>query len=123
MNIFSNWTTRHLYEFLRILDTEYTNKNNLVQQVKAEIRKRNKKESVKDRRIIKDYGIDGYILRIECPDYVHTKEDGEEWFHEEEELYYYPSIYDCTGQLFTSWYSLFNINGKWICYHSISCDV
>ncbi len=128
--MFSDYTTRRLYEFLHILKTEYINKDRtmnpiiqqFIRQIKEEIRKRNK-ETVSDRRIIHDYGIDGYILRVECPEYVKTKFDAEEWFHENEELFYYPSPYDCTGQLFTSWHSLFNVNGKWICYYGISCDV
>ena len=124
MNVFSDWSTRRIYEFMNILGTEYTNKDNLIQQAKEEIRKRNKEASATDRRMIHEYEYgDGYILRIECPDYVHTKEDAEEWFHEDEEIEYHWSPYDCTGQSFTSWYKLFNVNGKWICYHSVSIDV
>lgn len=127
MNIFSDWTTRHLYEFVYMLEREYanSNKDNLIKEVKKEIRKRNNKKSESDRRVINNYGnsLDGYILRIECPDYVHTKEDAEEWFHENEEMEYHWLPYDCTGQLFTSWYSLFNVNEKWICYHSVGIDI
>lgn len=75
-----------------------------------------------DRRMIKEDG-DGYLLLIECPDWVETRMDAEEWFYSEEERTYIPSPYDCTGQQFTCWYKLFQRNGKWMCYHSIGVDV
>lgn len=75
-----------------------------------------------DRRMIK-VDMDGCILLIECPDWVETRMDAEEWFYSEEERTYIPSPYDCTGQQFTCWYKLFKRNGKWMCYHDIGIDV
>lgn len=34
-----------------------------------------------------------------------------------------PSMYDCTGQLFSNWYSIFRTPRGWRIYHSIGIDV
>ena len=74
--------------------------------------------------LVKDYGIDGYVIRFPLPAWVETEEDAEEYFREELELHYRPSMYDCTGQLFTSWHKIYRKpDGSWWCYHSIACDV
>lgn len=52
-----------------------------------------------------------------------TLEEMEEFFEEYFRIPYYDRGYDCTGQLFTSWHSIFKINGNWIIYHAISRDV
>ena len=90
---------------------------------KRAIREKNRKENeIKDRRIIKgDW--DGYLVKIYCPEWIETMEDAEEWFDDCEriEMIHYP--WDCTGQWFTSWHSIFCVNEKWICYHSVAMDV
>lgn len=89
---------------------------------KKAIREKLKKDDIKDRVMVKgDW--DGYLVKIYCPDWVETMEDAEEWFDDYEriEMIYYP--WDCTGQLFTCWYRIFNVNGKWICYHDVALDV
>lgn len=47
----------------------------------------------------------------------------EEFFENYFQIPYYDRGYDCTGQLFTSWHSIFKVNGNWIIYHCISMDV
>lgn len=75
------------------------------------------------RRIVKDYGIDGYIVRVELPEEVQTYLDAMEWFDACEHIEWVPGPYDCTGKLFTSWYKLFYIGGRYVCYHSVACDI
>lgn len=82
-----------------------------------------KSRDIKDRRIVKDYGIDGFIVRIVLPEWVETREEAEYWFEENERRECRPSMYDCTGDMFTSWYSLFFINGRWVAYHSVGVDI
>lgn len=82
-----------------------------------------KKDDNEDRRIIKDYGIDGCIIRIVLPEWIETKEEADEYFKDNEYMRTRYSAYDCTGDMFTSWYSLFFINGRWVAYHSVGVDI
>ena len=82
-----------------------------------------KSRDIKDRRIVKNYGMDGFVLLIELPEWVKTYEDAEYWFEENERRVCRPSMYDCTGDSFTSWYKLFQRNGRWMCYHSVAFDL
>lgn len=75
-----------------------------------------------ERYIVKDYGIDGYVERYPAPAECETLEDVDEWFMETQWIHMIPSQYDCTGQLFTSWYKPAYLNGRWFVYHSVSCD-
>lgn len=68
--------------------------------------------------IIKDYGIDGWIELRELPDV----DNPDEYFMDNYYFYYKPSIYDCTGQKFTSWYKIFKRNGKNMVYHRVAID-
>ena len=76
-------------------------------------------------RIIRDYGIDGYISLMQLPEFLDSEsmEEVVEWF--ESECYIEPtySAYDCTGRPFTNWYKVFRRLGHWFAYHSISFDV
>lgn len=78
------------------------------------------------RRIVKDYGIDGYVELVSIPEVFDTLdgEDGAEAFFKDFlEIQCRPSMYDCTGQAFTSWYKLFWRNGQYWAYHSVCFDV
>lgn len=73
--------------------------------------------------IVKDYGIDGYVIRFPLPDHIDSKTMAKAYFEDRCKYHYRPSQYDCTGQLFTRWYKLFLRNGRWWAYHSVGCDV
>ena len=49
-------------------------------------------------------------------------EEAEDEFRQEHRIEYYDRGYDCTGQAFTGWHSIFNVNGKYVLYHQISVD-
>ena len=72
---------------------------------------------------MKDDGIDGYILLMELPDFLESKEEAEEYFEQRHVINATPSIYDCTGQAFTSGYKVFKRRNKFFAYHSVSYDV
>lgn len=46
-----------------------------------------------------------------------------EWFEENRYIEAMPSMYDCTGQAFTSWYKFCKRRGNWYVYHFISFDL
>ena len=90
-------------------------------ELKQEIRRFNKRSS--DRRIVKDNGIDGFVELVELPEYLKSTEDATEYFEEYEVRHAIPSMYDCTGQAFTSWFKVFKRHNKFFAYHSICFDV
>lgn len=75
------------------------------------------------RRIVKDDGIDGFVELVTLPDDIDNVEYAEKFFHENVYMECRPSMYDCTGQLFTSWYKLFKRGNRFFAYHSVACDV
>lgn len=78
---------------------------------------------VSGREIVMDNGIDGYVQKIQLPQFVESKEEAEEYMEENEKITMRLTPWDCTGQAFTNWYKVFNTNGSWRAYHSIGFDV
>ena len=82
-----------------------------------------------ERRIVSsDY--DGYIELVSIPEVFDTLDDDADgnpgaktFFEEFLEIHARPSMYDCTGQAFTSWFKLFKRNGQFWAYHSVCFDV
>lgn len=102
--------------------------NDFVNEIKKEIRDYYKRKD-KERKewLIKDYGIDGGIVLFELPSEINSiKIDSFELAEEYFKAYEYrrcrPSMYDCTGQVFTSWYKIIKRNNKFYAYHCISFD-
>lgn len=93
-----------------------------IHALKLDIRKYNNRPEPEE-ILVKDYGIDGYVIRKPLPDCLTTVKDAEEWFKENEYMTCRPSMYDCTGDLFTSWYKIYEKDGRLWCYHSIGVDV
>ena len=103
--------------------------NDSVYKIKKEIRDYYK-EREKDRKewLIKDDWIDGSIVLVELPSEINSVkidsfELAEEYFKAYEYRKCRPSMYDCTGQVFTSWYKIIKRNNKFYAYHCISFDV
>lgn len=90
-------------------------------ELRALLKKRDRASAAK--RIVKDDGIDGFIVRIEFPEFIKTKEEAEAYFRQYEYIEPYYTYHDCTGRAFTSWYRLFLLNGVWTAYHSVRFDV
>lgn len=112
---------RFLQEFLPVSAKPSTVKEHIM-ELKRSIREYGHSEAP-SRKIVQDYGFDGYVLKIQLPEYVETKEEAEEYMEEIEKLEMRPTQWDCSGQAFTNWYKVFNTNGSWRAYHSIGFDV
>lgn len=102
--------------------------NDSVYKIKKEIRDYYK-EREKDRKewLIKDDWIDGSIVLVELPSEINSVkidsfELAEEYFKAYEYRKCRSSMYDCTGQVFTSWYKIIKRNNKFYAYHCISFD-
>ena len=128
LNIRGKKDLQFAYGLLKILEKEAINQKEneklqkLIVDYKKEIRAYvNKKAS--DRRIVKEYGIDGYIELIALPKRLTDIENAIEYFEDVEKIYYRPTYYDCTGQAFTSWYKVFKRNDRFFAYHSVCFDV
>ena len=94
--------------------------NEAVRWLKADIRKyQHEQDAKRVYTLVKDYGYDGHIVRFDMPDV----DDPEGWFDDNERLTMRPSMYDCTGQAFTSWHEFKTLGGRKVCYHSIAYDV
>lgn len=125
---------RRGYSWLRMLQEhvdEFDDKRltrELIRDQKRAIRKYYRQQAERelansDRRVIKDDGIDGCIIRIDMLDDFGSIDEARAWFEEYEYIHYQPSYYDCTGQCFTGWYSIFqHPDGHYIAYHRIACD-
>ena len=73
---------------------------------------------------IASYVGDDYIFSLEKVPYIcRTLEEAEEWFEEERKLLYYPTPYDCSGQIYTVLHKIFERNGELLCYHLTHMDV
>ena len=100
--------------------------NDSVYKIKKEIRDYYKRDERKE-WLIRDDGIDGGIVLFELPSEINSiKIDSFELAEEYFKAYEYrkcrPSMYDCTGQVFTSWYKIIKRNNKFYAYHCISFD-
>lgn len=127
------------YELLRTL-TEDGGKSleNYVAELKRNLRQYASRKPVYhvgmgftcERRIIKDYGIDGYIEIVSIPEVFdkieNSETDGpgaESFFRDFIEIQAVPSAYDCTGQSFTEWHKIIKRNGQYWAYHKVAIDV
>lgn len=75
-------------------------------------------------RLVKDYGIDGFVelqalsSNIGRNDIESAEEDFmEHWYIDG------PNVpWDCSGQMFTSWYKLVYRDNRWWAYHRVAVD-
>ena len=76
-------------------------------------------------RIVKEYGIDGFVELVSLPDDICNMREVEEYFRDNVYMECAPSMYDCTGKAFTGWYKLFmkHSEGSFYAYHSVCMDV
>ena len=101
----------------------------LIDEIKREVRRwandNGRTDDGYGHRIIKENGIDGYIELVSLPDELCTMKEAERYFKENVYIESVPSMYDCTGRAFTSWYKLFmkQSEGSFYAYHSVCFDV
>ena len=124
--ITNNQELRLAYEILNILSERSAQPEKLAKHIietKRAIRKYTHRDVSYDRRIVKDYGMDGYIALERLPDDLRDLPQAESFFERFMTYEYQPSAYDCTGQAMTNWFKVFRRNGGYYAYHSVSFDV
>ncbi len=113
-------------------DVDKSKVDEYAQEVKRELRRwAHRDTGIKDvglgfmveSRIVKDDGVDGFVALLALPKVLDTEEEAQEFFDEFIKIDCRPSMYDCTGQAFTSWYKLFRRDGRFYAYHRVSFDV
>lgn len=133
MNRQSKTLLREKYNFLEFLyrmekfvmqGKEESYKEEII-KAKREIRKIHNKDNKlraenQNKHIVKDYGIDGWI---EKEIFTNTTAEKVTAYAEENWMESKPSMYDCTGQLFTSWFEVFEVEDKIILYTKYNFDV
>ena len=127
-------TDREIYQYINFWNE--VKKANTKRAEKAEEQIEELKDELrsKRRRRQKDIERHGYCTMIRArdeyatwkavlPPYVQTKEDAEECFMD----FYYkecrPSQYDCTGQIFTTWWTIGKQAGRYVVYFGEAMDV
>ena len=93
--------------------------------LKRELRQDNGDEgdALSRNHLVKDYGIDGCVYKLFLPEQLETKEEATDWFYDNEFIYYHPSLFDCTGRLFTDWFKVGkDSQGRFFAYHRIGRD-
>ena len=75
----------------------------------------------KTTRMVANYG--DSCTTLDIWDDVDSYEAAVDKFMRTEYMEYRPSPYDCTGQLYTEWYKIFEKDGKFLVYHCFARDV
>ena len=133
---------RELYRFLRFLqdireehEAKRTvnaddiialhNIDEMLVETKRKIRKLNHRRAPQPACVIETGGIDddGSYIEIVLLDPSLSRDDAEEFFEEEMRCERSLSAYDCTGQSFTQWHSIFRTPRGWKIYHSVGIDI
>lgn len=131
MNIKSYREVKFAYEMINIF-TEADNKTptegvkNLIAQYKRNCREFYKSQRdyfEMESRVIKQNNYGSVTILTKFPSYIKSMEEAEEYFKEYlyKKCYYTP--YDCSGQIFTVWYSIFKRNNEYIVYHCEAMDI
>ena len=124
--IHNNDELRTTYSWLRMYQSAGVANDRLysgfVKLLKRNIRQYVSKPT-SDRRIIKDYGIDGAIFLYPLPVEIRTAEKADAYFRQEEYMGRPRSAFDCTGRPFTSWYKIIERRGRYWVYHGVALDV
>ena len=96
---------------------------NLLLKEKERVRKYNREKAASDPVwVINDKG-DTCTALIYLPEYINSVEDAEYYFRNKYYMEYIPRAWDCTGQIFTSWYKIVRrSSGRYVVYHRICCD-
>ena len=90
--------------------------------VKRDIREYNKRMETEE-RLVKDYGLDGFIVLVPLPMEIRSGEKAIKYFEENMRLDCGNSQYDCTGRPFTGWYKVCQRQGRFFVYHRVCFDL
>lgn len=115
---------RCAYEVLQILSDLTGNPKKYSSQIvetKKAIRAYTQRP-VDEARIVRNDG-DHLVTVFPMPEWLQSKEEADEYFLDRCFLTCRPSMYDCTGQVFTTWYKIFKRQGRFWAYHATAMDV
>lgn len=105
-----------------------TTLNEKIENLTGEIRSAPARRAVRERsygysKIIKEYGIDGYLEKIYLPERIHHRESAEAFFLDTWYCRGGSSMYDCTGESITFDYKIALQGGRYVVYHDVRFDV
>ena len=89
---------------------------------KAAIREYHRRNRRPNARVVRADG-DSILLVQPLPERLQTAVAADDYFCRRYLRESRPSLYDCTGQVFTNWYKIFERAGQFWAYHSMSIDV
>lgn len=95
-----------------------------IKEIKTAIRNDARRQANSDKiTVVKSYGIDGYIEKIEIPETIRTQEEAINYFNTKYRRTWKPSQYDCTGQANTIMAKVAKQGNRFYIYHQIIFDV
>lgn len=113
---------RTAYEILDILaDREGDRANQHRNGIKRAIREYRDRSIEQERVIKQDY--DSLLVVLQLPQELKTFDQADAYFQRNYYREAWPSMYDCTGQIFTTWYKIFRRGGQYWAYHATAMDV
>lgn len=120
MKINNKRELRNAYELLNIASahTQMKDYTDLLKKAIREYRDRTASEE----QVVRDSG-DSLLTVFPLPRNLETAEEAAEYFEANHYREFYPSAYDCTGQIFTTWYKIFKRGGQFWAYHATAMDV
>lgn len=121
-NITSPVDCKIAYSILRDEDFMNHAKPEKIADLKRSLRSYLNKPTNEERRCIYEDSYGYYVMLVRLPDFLKSMEDAEQYFDEFERMEYMPSMYDCTGQHFTTGHKIFKRRGRFYVYHSIAID-
>lgn len=126
---FNTYTLRQAYEYLRFFEKHIANgavlapgATDIVLALKKHIRDLSHR-APREEVLVRDDGMDGYVIRFPLPEWVETEEQANDFFRDRYYRECVPSMYDCTGQLFTSWFTCKKWGNRWWAWHSVGVDL
>ena len=122
MTVNNDRELRVAYEILDILaDRDGDRAKQRRDSVKRAIRAYQNRPTNQTRVVRSDYS--SLVEVFPLPENLETNEDAEAYFLENHYREAILSMYDCTGQIFTSWYKIFKRRGQFWAYHATAMDV
>lgn len=73
-------------------------------------------------QIVRNDG-DSMVVVLPLPAALESEIDAQAYFLDNYFQEAVPSMYDCTGQIFTTWYKIFKRRGQFWAYHATAMDV
>lgn len=117
-----NGNLRTAYEILNILaDREGDGVEEHRNRIKRAVRAYHRIPA--DQTQIVSSDCESLLVVFPLPAELESREAAEAYFLDHHYREIVPSMYDCTGQIFTTWYKIFKRRGQFWVYHATAMDV